>query len=112
VAQLAAPFAITARAADEVKFGGLNDPLTGTYAELGRTSRSAANWRSSRSMPKAGSSAMIRPSIIWFWSLRRGGRHYGGAAALALWPHLLAIRENERRARFRGSRLRTGGRQR
>src|SRR6201987_3834173 len=35
VAQLAAPFAITARAADEVKFG-LNDPLTGTYAELGK----------------------------------------------------------------------------
>jgi branched-chain amino acid transport system substrate-binding protein len=34
-AQLAAPFAITARAADEVKFG-LNDPLTGTYAELGK----------------------------------------------------------------------------
>src|SRR6201981_1283497 len=35
IAQLAAPFAITARAADEVKFG-LNDPLTGTYAELGK----------------------------------------------------------------------------
>ena len=35
VAQLAAPFAITARAADEIKFG-LNDPLTGTYAELGK----------------------------------------------------------------------------
>ncbi|MBV8119308.1 MAG: ABC transporter substrate-binding protein [Alphaproteobacteria bacterium] len=35
IAQIAAPFAITARAADEVKFG-LNDPLTGTYAELGK----------------------------------------------------------------------------
>jgi branched-chain amino acid transport system substrate-binding protein len=35
IAQLAAPLAITARAADEVKFG-LNDPLTGTYAELGK----------------------------------------------------------------------------
>jgi branched-chain amino acid transport system substrate-binding protein len=35
VAQFAAPFAITARAADEIKFG-LNDPLTGTYAELGK----------------------------------------------------------------------------
>src|ERR1700746_2038229 len=35
IAQLAAPFAITARAADEVKFG-LNDPLTRTYAELGK----------------------------------------------------------------------------
>ena len=35
VAQLAAPFAITARAADEVKIG-LNDPLTGTYAEFGK----------------------------------------------------------------------------
>src|SRR5271165_1824931 len=35
VAQLAAPFVITARAADEIKFG-LNDPLTGTYAELGK----------------------------------------------------------------------------
>ena len=34
-AQLATPFVITARAADEVKFG-LNDPLTGTYAELGK----------------------------------------------------------------------------
>jgi branched-chain amino acid transport system substrate-binding protein len=33
--QLAAPFVITARAADEIKFG-LNDPLTGTYAELGK----------------------------------------------------------------------------
>jgi branched-chain amino acid transport system substrate-binding protein len=35
VVQLAAPFVITARAADEIKFG-LNDPLTGTYAELGK----------------------------------------------------------------------------
>src|SRR5499427_7255555 len=34
-AQLATPFVITARAADEIKFG-LNDPLTGTYAELGK----------------------------------------------------------------------------
>jgi len=34
-AQLATPFVITARAADEVKFG-LNDLLTGTYAELGK----------------------------------------------------------------------------
>ena len=35
IAQLAAPFVITARAADEIKFG-LDDPLTGTYAELGK----------------------------------------------------------------------------
>ena len=35
IAQLAAPFVITARAADEIRFG-LDDPLTGTYAELGR----------------------------------------------------------------------------
>ena len=35
IAQVAAPFVITARAADEIKFG-LDDPLTGTYAELGR----------------------------------------------------------------------------
>jgi branched-chain amino acid transport system substrate-binding protein len=35
VAQLAAPFAISARAADTVKFG-LDDTFTGTYAELGR----------------------------------------------------------------------------
>jgi branched-chain amino acid transport system substrate-binding protein len=35
VAQVAAPFVISARAADEIKFG-LDDPLTGTYAELGR----------------------------------------------------------------------------
>src|ERR1700756_881850 len=34
-AQLAAPFVITARAADEIRLG-LNDPLTGTYAELGK----------------------------------------------------------------------------
>ena len=32
---LARPFVQTARAADEIKFG-LNDPLTGTYAELGK----------------------------------------------------------------------------
>jgi branched-chain amino acid transport system substrate-binding protein len=35
VAQFAAPFVISARAADEIKFG-LDDPLTGTYAELGK----------------------------------------------------------------------------
>ena len=35
VAQFAAPFVITARAADEIRFG-LDDPLTGTYAELGK----------------------------------------------------------------------------
>ncbi|MGH7115838.1 MAG: ABC transporter substrate-binding protein, partial [Stellaceae bacterium] len=35
VAQFAAPFVVTARAADQVKFG-LADPLTGTYAELGK----------------------------------------------------------------------------
>src|SRR5215469_16927323 len=35
IAQFAAPFVITARAADEIKFG-LDDPLTGTYAELGK----------------------------------------------------------------------------
>jgi branched-chain amino acid transport system substrate-binding protein len=34
-AQIAAPFVISARAADTVKFG-LDDPLTGTYAELGK----------------------------------------------------------------------------
>jgi branched-chain amino acid transport system substrate-binding protein len=35
LAQVAAPFVISARAADEIKFG-LDDPLTGTYAELGK----------------------------------------------------------------------------
>src|SRR5246500_2041450 len=35
IAQFAAPFVISARAADEIKMG-LNDPLTGTYAELGK----------------------------------------------------------------------------
>jgi branched-chain amino acid transport system substrate-binding protein len=35
VTQLAAPFVIPARAADTVRIG-LNDPLTGTYAELGK----------------------------------------------------------------------------
>ena len=35
IAQVAAPFVITARAADEIKMG-LDDPLTGTYAELGK----------------------------------------------------------------------------
>jgi len=55
IVQLAAPFTITARAADEIKFG-LDDPLTGTYAELGK--------RSIRSTPKAASSA-AKPS---FWS--------------------------------------------
>ena len=35
VAQIAAPFIHTARAADNVKIG-LDDPLTGTYAELGK----------------------------------------------------------------------------
>jgi branched-chain amino acid transport system substrate-binding protein len=38
IAQLAAPFVITARAAGEIKFG-LDDPLTGTYAELGKNER-------------------------------------------------------------------------
>jgi branched-chain amino acid transport system substrate-binding protein len=33
--QLAAPFIVTARAAEVIKFG-LDDPLTGTYAELGK----------------------------------------------------------------------------
>jgi len=35
VAQVASPFVITARAADEVKIG-LDNPLTGTYAALGK----------------------------------------------------------------------------
>jgi branched-chain amino acid transport system substrate-binding protein len=35
LAQIAAPFVVTARAADTIKFG-LDDPLTGTYAELGK----------------------------------------------------------------------------
>jgi branched-chain amino acid transport system substrate-binding protein len=35
VAQIAAPFVVTARAAEVIKMG-LNDPFTGTYAELGR----------------------------------------------------------------------------
>src|SRR5215472_5775897 len=35
VTQLAAPFVISTRAADEIKLG-LDDPLTGTYAELGK----------------------------------------------------------------------------
>jgi branched-chain amino acid transport system substrate-binding protein len=34
-AQFAAPIILTARAADEIKFG-IDDPLTGTYAELGK----------------------------------------------------------------------------
>src|SRR5262249_23055259 len=38
VAQFAAPFVVTARAADEIRLG-LNDPLTGTYAELGKNER-------------------------------------------------------------------------
>jgi branched-chain amino acid transport system substrate-binding protein len=38
LARLATPFVITARAADEIKIG-LNDPLTGTYAELGKNER-------------------------------------------------------------------------
>jgi branched-chain amino acid transport system substrate-binding protein len=33
--ELAAPFVVTARAAEVIKFG-LDDPLTGTYAELGK----------------------------------------------------------------------------
>ncbi len=35
IAQIAAPFVVTAQAADEIKMG-LDDPLTGTYAELGK----------------------------------------------------------------------------
>ena len=35
VAQLAAPFVLTARAADTVKIG-LDNPLTGTFAALGK----------------------------------------------------------------------------
>src|SRR4051812_28944393 len=35
VAQIASPFVITARAADTVKLG-LDNPLTGTYAALGK----------------------------------------------------------------------------
>ena len=35
VTQFAAPFVMSARAADEIRLG-LNDPLTGTYAELGK----------------------------------------------------------------------------
>ena len=35
VTQFAAPFVTSARAADEIRLG-LNDPLTGTYAELGK----------------------------------------------------------------------------
>ena len=35
VAQIASPFVITARAADEVKIG-LDNPLTGTYAAVGK----------------------------------------------------------------------------
>ena len=35
VGRLAAPFVVTAQAADVIKYG-LNDPLTGTYAELGK----------------------------------------------------------------------------
>jgi branched-chain amino acid transport system substrate-binding protein len=35
IAQIASPFVISARAADTVKFG-FDDPLTGTYAELGK----------------------------------------------------------------------------
>lgn len=35
IAQIAAPFVVTAQAADEIRMG-LDDPLTGTYAELGK----------------------------------------------------------------------------
>lgn len=35
IAQVAAPFVINAQAADEIRMG-LDDPLTGTYAELGK----------------------------------------------------------------------------
>jgi branched-chain amino acid transport system substrate-binding protein len=35
LAQVASPFVVSARAADEIKFG-LDDPFTGTYAELGK----------------------------------------------------------------------------
>ncbi|SMF13832.1 amino acid/amide ABC transporter substrate-binding protein, HAAT family [Tistlia consotensis] len=38
VAQVAAPFVISARAADKVKIG-LDDPFTGTYAELGKNEK-------------------------------------------------------------------------
>ena len=37
-AQLAAPFVVTAKAADTVKFG-LDNPFTGTYAELGKNEK-------------------------------------------------------------------------
>jgi len=38
VAQFAAPFVVTARAAEEIKIG-LDDPFTGTYAELGKNEK-------------------------------------------------------------------------
>ena len=63
VAQLAAPFTITARAADEVRLG-LNDPLTGTYAELGKNEQIGCQLAIEQINAKGGSSA-ARPSC---WS--------------------------------------------
>ena len=57
VAQIASPFVITARAADAVKIG-LDNPLTGTYAALGKNELIGAQARdSNRSTPRAASSA-------------------------------------------------------
>ena len=42
-AQVASPFVITARAAETVKFG-LDDPFTGTYAELGKHEQIGAQY--------------------------------------------------------------------
>ena len=55
-APLAGPYIIKARGEEPIKIG-LDDPLTGIYAALGKNEVSAASWRSSRSTPRAASSA-------------------------------------------------------
>ena len=67
VAQLAAPFSITARAADEVKFG-LNDPLTGTYAELGKNEQSgnAESHTRDRGLPRFKNRIAARKNFPFF----------------------------------------------
>ena len=60
--QIASPFIITARAADTVKIG-LDNPLTGTYAALGKNELIGANSPSNRSMPRAASS--VARSSSW-----------------------------------------------
>ena len=63
VAQIASPFVITARAADEVKIG-LDNPSTGTYAALGKNVLIGSQYAIEQINAKAASSA-ARSS---FWS--------------------------------------------